>query len=119
ISTLPSPDTAHDLKSPEAKSFTAARETQVSKLTHAFPTFKGANLPYGSLFTFMPSPEVWEALLKQDPEHTVPRTRSKATLEAVSIPEMIQDWKFFKEERADSTPLKDIKPTSLIRTRDR
>jgi hypothetical protein len=28
----------------------------------------------------------------------------------VSIPELIQDWKFFKEERADSTPLKDMKP---------
>ena len=28
----------------------------------------------------------------------------------MSIPELIQDWKFFKEESADSTPLKDIKP---------
>lgn len=37
-------------------------------------------------------------------------TRSKATLEAVSIPVLMQFWKFFKEERADSTPLKDIKP---------
>lgn len=35
-------------------------------------------------------------------------TRSKATLETVSIPELIQDWKVFKEERADSTPLKDM-----------
>lgn len=28
----------------------------------------------------------------------------------MSIPELMQDWKFFKEERADSTLLKDIKP---------
>ena len=28
----------------------------------------------------------------------------------MSIPELMQDWKFFKEESADSTPLKDIKP---------
>lgn len=28
----------------------------------------------------------------------------------MSIPELIQDWKVFKEESADSTPLKDIKP---------
>lgn len=28
----------------------------------------------------------------------------------MSIPELMQDWKFFKEERADSTLLKDINP---------